>query len=120
MIAARYEYWMTAALFLIGLYGVTMKRNLVMKLIGLNLMQSATILFVVALGVKWNGVLPIVPAHGEAVPPGTVYTAALPHVLMLTAIVVSVSVTGVAIALLILLYRSYGTLDERKLPGGGG
>ena len=118
MIEARFEYWMTAVLFVIGLYGVTMKRNLVKKLIGLNLMQSAAILFVVALGMRRGGGVPIVPAHGD-VAADAIYTSALPHVLMLTAIVVSVSVTGVAIALLILLHRAFGSLDERKLSGDG-
>lgn len=113
MIEARYEYWMTGALFLVGLYGVALKHNLVKKLIGLNIMQSSTILFVVALGMKWGATIPIVPAHGPAT--GEVYTAALPHVLMLTAIVVSVSTSGVAFALLILIYRQYGTLDEREI-----
>jgi multicomponent Na+:H+ antiporter subunit C len=118
VIEARYEYWMTGALFLIGLYGAAFKRNLVKKLIGLNIMQSSTILFVVALGMKWNATIPIVPAQGPAA--GEVYTAALPHVLMLTAIVVSVSTSGVAFALLILIHRRFGTLDERHLPGGRG
>jgi len=113
VIEARYEYWMTVAIFVVGLYGVTMKHNLVKKLIGLNLMQSATILFVVALGIKPAGLLPIVAATGAEA--GVAYTSALPHVLMLTAIVVSVSVTGVAIALLILIHRAYGSLDERHL-----
>lgn len=116
MIEARFEYWMTGALFLVGLYGVAVKQNLVKKLIGLNIMQSSTILFVVALSMKANATLPIAPAHGAAGPPEA-YIAALPHVLMLTAIVVSVSTTGVALALLILIHRQYGTLDERQLPG---
>ena len=115
MIEARFEYWMTAALIVIGLYGMTMKSNLVKKLIGLNIVQSATVLFVVALSMRRGGTIPIVPQGGGE---QLVYTNALPHVLMLTAIVVSVSTTGVAIALLILVYRQFGTLDERKLPGG--
>jgi multicomponent Na+:H+ antiporter subunit C len=115
VIEARFEYWMTAALIVIGLYGMAVRRNLVKKLIGLNIVQSATVLFVVALSMRWGGTVPIVPHEGGG---ELVYTSALPHVLMLTAIVVSISTTGVAIALLILVYRQYGTLDERKLPGG--
>jgi multicomponent Na+:H+ antiporter subunit C len=115
LFAERYEYWMTAALLITGLYGLLTKRNLVKKLIGLNILQSAIILFFVSLAVKPGGQVPILPHHG--VHSGAVYMSPLPHVLMLTAIVVMVSTSGVAFALLILIYRRYGTLDEAVLLG---
>ena len=114
MVFARYEYWITISLLLIGLYGTVAKHNLVKKLIGLNIVQSATILFFIALSVKHGGTVPILPHHGGA-PAAAAFMSPLPHVLMLTAIVVMVSTTGVAFALAIRIYQHYGTLDERRL-----
>jgi multicomponent Na+:H+ antiporter subunit C len=112
MIEARFEYWMTGLLLLIGLHGLVLKHNLVKKLIGLNIVQSATILFFLSMSLKSGGTIPILPHH----PVGSeIYISPLPHVLMLTAIVVMVSTSGVAFALLIRIYRRYGTLDERLL-----
>jgi multicomponent Na+:H+ antiporter subunit C len=115
VVESRFEYWMTAALVLTGLHGMLTKRNLVKKLIGLNILQSAIILLFVSLSVKPGGTVPILPHHGTQ---GTeIYMSPLPHVLMLTAIVVMVSTSGVAFALLIRIYRRYGTLDESALLG---
>ncbi len=116
MFVARYEYWMTTALLITGLYGLIAKGNLVKKLIGLNILQSAIIMFFVSLAIKPDGTLPILPHHG-APDPGTVYMSPLPHVLMLTAIVVMVSTSGVAFALAIRIFRHYGSLDESVLLG---
>jgi multicomponent Na+:H+ antiporter subunit C len=115
VVAARYEYWMTAALILTGLYALLVKRNLLKKLIGLNILQSAVVLLFVSLSIKSRGTVPILPHH--PVQPAGVYMSPLPHVLMLTAIVVMVATTGVALALLIRIHRHYGTLDERILLG---
>lgn len=114
-VRSRYEYWMTGALILIGLYGVAAKRNLVKKLIGLNIMQSAIILLFISFSMKFGGTIPILPHHPH--PDGQIYASPLPHVLMLTAIVVMVATAGVAFALLIRIYREYGTLDENELLG---
>ncbi len=115
MIEARYEYWMTAVLLVIGFYGLTMKRNLVKKLIGLNIVQNATIFLFLSFSLKPGGTVPILPHGGEV--SAAPFMSPLPHVLMLTAIVVMVSTSGVAFALLIRIYRRYGTLDERHLTG---
>ena len=112
---ARFEYWMTSLLLLIGFYGMIVKRNLVKKMVGLNIVQSAIILFFISLSVKPGGTVPIVPHAGEET--AIVYMSPLPHVLMLTAIVVMVATTGVALALLIRIYRRYGTLEEELLLG---
>jgi multicomponent Na+:H+ antiporter subunit C len=93
------------------------KRNLVKKLIGLNIFQTAIILFYVSTGVKRGGGIPIVDkqtALTQGIDPATVLNP-LPHVLMLTAIVVGVSVTGVALAVLLRIYREYGTLEEDEI-----
>jgi multicomponent Na+:H+ antiporter subunit C len=117
IIEARFEYWMTAGLILIGFYGMIGKRNLVKKLIGLNILQAAIVLFFVSFAVKTGGTVPILPHHLAAHHGPEIYMSPLPHVLMLTAIVVMVSTTGVAFALLIRIYRQYGTLDEERLLG---
>jgi multicomponent Na+:H+ antiporter subunit C len=110
----RFEYCMTAALILVGMYGIIVKRNLVKKLIGLNILQTAIVLLFVSLGLKDGGTVPILP-HGSHAPSGEIYMSPLPHVLMLTAIVVMVATSGVGFALLIRIYRRYGTLDESHL-----
>jgi len=117
-----YAYVATALLLVIGLYAVLVKRNLVKKLIGLNIMQAAIILTWVAAATRPDATVPVLDTHGEHGHHGaeTVVAAAdylnpLPHTLMLTAIVVGVATTGVAFALLISIYRRYGTLDEGEL-----
>lgn len=115
MLFDRYEYWITGLLLVIGLYGLVAKQNLVKKLIGLNIVQSATILLFIAMSVKPGGTIPIIPHHAGHDP--ITYMSPLPHVLMLTAIVVMVSTSGVAFALLILIYRRFGSLSERVLLG---
>jgi multicomponent Na+:H+ antiporter subunit C len=112
---SRYEYWMTGVLLLIGFHAMITKRNLVKKLIGLNVLQSAIILFFISLSLKPGGSVPITPHH--AVAGSQMYMSPLPHVLMLTAIVVMVSTSGVAFALVIRIFRRYGTLDESQLLG---
>ena len=115
---ARFAYWMTTLLLLIGFYGIIAKRNLVKKLIGLNIIQSAIILFFISLSAKRGGTVPIVPHHGPE-SETLIYASPLPHVLMLTAIVVMVATAGVALALVIQIYRRYGALDEGLLLGRG-
>jgi multicomponent Na+:H+ antiporter subunit C len=116
VIADRFPYWMTAALIAVGLYGMIGKRSLIKKLIGMNILQSAIILFFVAGSLREGATLPILlGGHaGEAVHPED-FVNPLPHVLMLTAIVVSVAITGVALAFLVRIHREFDTLDEESL-----
>jgi multicomponent Na+:H+ antiporter subunit C len=108
------HYWLAATLFLIGLYGMLANRNFVRKLMAMNVLQVAVIIFFISLAGKTGGTAPIaLPDHGELL--AADYFNPLPHALMLTAIVVSVSTTGVALALLLRIHRRYRTLDEREL-----
>jgi multicomponent Na+:H+ antiporter subunit C len=116
LLQARFEYAMIAILVMVGMYGVIAKRNLVKKLISLNILQTAVVLFFVSFGLKRGGTVPILPHAAHAHVP-EIYMSPLPHVLMLTAIVVMVSTSGVAFALVIRIYRRYGTLDESTLLG---
>lgn len=118
-VVAKYNYWAALILLLIGLYGMIAKNNLLKKVIGMSIFQSAIILFYVSIGHKKGAAIPIlIHGHGEvahqAIDP-TLYANPLPHVLMLTAIVVGVSTLGVALALLQKIYRVHGTIEEDEL-----
>ena len=117
VIVAKYNYWIYVILMMIGFYAMIGKRNLVKKLIGMNIFQTAIILMFVSSGVKDGGKIPILNKY-EVLKNGvdaTQIVNPLPHVLMLTAIVVSVSITGVALAILLRIYREYGTLEEDEI-----
>lgn len=113
-ILGHYAYWFILVLLVIGLYGMLLKKNLVKKVIGMSIFQSAVILFFVAGASKWNATVPILESPEGAVDPSR-YINPLPHTLMLTAIVVGVATMGVAFALIIMIYRRYHTLDESAL-----
>jgi multicomponent Na+:H+ antiporter subunit C len=106
------NYWLAASLLLIGLYGMLAQRNLVKKLMAMNILQVAAILFFIALADKSGATAPIAMPGVHSV---ATYINPLPHALMLTAIVVGVSTTGVALALLIRIHRRYGTLEEPEV-----
>ncbi|GIX46778.1 MAG: Na+/H+ antiporter subunit C [Candidatus Tectimicrobiota bacterium] len=107
------NYWLAALLLLTGLHGMLLRPHLVKKLMAMNLMQVAVIVFFISLAAKAGGVPPI--ALEAAHLPASAYVNPLPHALMLTAIVVSLSTTGVALALLLRIYRRCGTLEEPEI-----
>ena len=109
---SKYNYWIYIVLMMIGFYAMMGKRNLMKKLIGMNIFQTAIILFFISIGVKKGGTLPV---FMERATRAADYVNPLPHVLMLTAIVVCVSTTGVALAVLLLIYRRYKTLEEDEI-----
>ncbi len=117
-IVAKYNYWIYITLMMIGLYTMIAKNNLVKKIVGMNIFQTAIILFYVSTGVKRGGTLPIIE-HGHGGHSHVIHAAdyinPLPHVLMLTAIVVSVATLGVALALAIRVYNRYNTLEEDEI-----
>lgn len=111
-VPAGWPYGVAVALMALGLYAVMAHGNLMKKVIGLNIFQTAVILFFLAASAKWEAGLPVV-AEG-AVDPAR-HMNPLPHALMLTAIVVMVATLGVALALLVRLYRRYGSFEERAI-----
>ncbi len=129
LIVAKYNYWLYVILMMIGLYGMIAKNNLIKKIVGMNIFQTAIILFYVSIGYKHDATIPIIqtahngPNAEAAAHQGTHQTLVhavdyinpLPHVLMLTAIVVSVATFGVAMALAIRVYQRYQTLEEDEL-----
>ncbi len=112
-LATHYIYYMTAGLLVIGLYGMIGKKNLLKKLIGMNIFQTAIFLFFIYGAVKPGTTVPVLDIRIGM--DAAAYINPLPHVLILTAIVVSVATTGVALALLISIYRRYGSLEESTI-----
>ena len=115
LMGAKFNYIAYIVLMMIGLYAMIAKNNLVKKIIGMSIFQTSIILFYVATAYKNGASIPII-AHGHGAEHHAVHAAdfinPLPHVLMLTAIVVSVATLGVALALAMKVYRQYGTLEE--------
>ncbi len=103
---AHYNYWVVIALIMLGMYVVMANPNLVKKVIGLNIFQTAVCILYISMGEIEGGTAPIL---SDAF---TVYTNPLPHVLILTAIVVGVATTALALALTVRIYRAYQTIEE--------
>ena len=101
-------------LFLWGVYIMAAHPNLVKKLIGLYIVQTSAIFFLVAFSAKDGATVPIIMADAGPVD-ATLYANPLPHVLTVTAIVVQVATLGVSLALVSGIYRKFGTLDEDEV-----
>ena len=107
-------YTLVMILFFLGVYGMVLSKNYMKKLMAMNVMQVAVIFFYLCLaqkegGQKEGGMIPIFDPN---VPDAASYINPLPHCLMLTAIVVSLGTTGVAIALLMRIKEVYGSVEE--------
>jgi multicomponent Na+:H+ antiporter subunit C len=107
-----YNYWVYILLMMIGLYAVMAKNNLVKKVIGLGIFQTAVFLFYISMSMVDDGTVPIVWDLAVR------YSNPLPHVLILTAIVVAVSTMAVALALVIAIKHAYGTIESNELDDG--
>jgi multicomponent Na+:H+ antiporter subunit C len=113
LVLVRYPFLFIALLLVVGVYGMIMKRNLLKKVIGMNIFQAAIFLLFVQGAQKTGASIPVLsPELGSA---SESYMNPLPHVMVLTAIVVGVAITGVAISLLLVTYRRFGTLDEARI-----
>ena len=108
-ILTHFNYWAAIALATIGLYAVVARHNLIKKLIGLSLFQTAVFLLFITIGKVTGGTAPILDVAYS------LYSNPLPHVLILTAIVVSVSTLAVGLALAIAIKRDYGTVEEDEI-----
>ena len=111
LLVTRYNYVAAFLIVAIGLYLVVGDRNLVKKIIGLNIFQTGIFLFFITSAYVEGGAPPVIQEGVET------YVSPLPHVLILTAIVVGVSLTAVALTLIIRIYSEYGTLREDVLRG---
>jgi multicomponent Na+:H+ antiporter subunit C len=120
IIVAKYNYWIYVMLMMVGMYAMLSKNNLLKKVIGMSIFQTAIIVFYVSTGAKRGASIPIIEhVHGHDAAGHAIeainYVNPLPHVLMLTAIVVSVSTLGVALAIILAIHRRYGTTEEDEL-----
>jgi multicomponent Na+:H+ antiporter subunit C len=109
----RYVYFLVVVLLSVGLYGMLAMRNLMKKVIGMVIFQTAIYLFFIEGSVKSDASVPIVDRSGAAL--AADHVNPLPHLLILTAIVVGVGVVGVAFALLSRIHEAHGTLDEQEV-----
>ena len=109
-----YPYLMSTILLALGIWGMFAKHNLMKKLIGMTIFQVAIILLFISVAVKFGRTIPTFDPRIGAQNPD-LYVNPLPHVLMLTAIVVMVATSGVALAITLIIYRRYHTLDEQEL-----
>lgn len=104
-------YLMCFGLFLTGLYGVITRRNLVKIAISLSVMEFSTFLFLALTGYVEGGSAPIVDPSD----PVKVYVDPLPQAMVLTAIVIGLATTAMIMAVIIRIYRKYGTFDIREI-----
>jgi multicomponent Na+:H+ antiporter subunit C len=102
---------------MIGFYAMIGKRNLVKKVVGLNIFQTSIILFFVSTAVKRGATMPVLLNHGHVHGPidPSHYINPLPHVLMLTAIVVGVATTALALALVVRIDEAYDSIEEDEI-----
>ena len=101
-----FNYWVVIALMMTGLYVVISSRNLMKKIVGLNLFQASVFILYISIGKVQGGTAPILdPAY-------SVYSNPLPHVLILTAIVVGVATTALGLALIVRIHDAYESIEE--------
>lgn len=105
-----YNYWIVVGLMMLGFYTLIARGNLIKKMIGLNIFSVSVIIMYVSMGKVRGGTAPIL-IEGENV----VYSNPLPHVLMLTAIVVGVATTSVGLALAVRIKEAFGTVEEDEI-----
>ena len=103
---AHYNYWIAIFLMMIGFYTVISRGNMVKQVVGINIFQTSVFILYISLSNVDGGAPPI--AH-EGV---TLFSNPLPHVLILTAIVVGVATTALALALIVRIKEAYGTIEE--------
>jgi multicomponent Na+:H+ antiporter subunit C len=106
-----YHYWTFAVLLMIGFYAVVAKVNLVKKLIGLSIFQSAVFLLYITMDKVSGGTAPILQDDAA----GQLYSNPLPQVLILTAIVVGISTTALGLGVVVRIKEEYGTIEEREI-----
>ena len=106
-----YHYWVFAVLLMVGFYAVIAKRNLIKKLLGLSIFQSAVFLMYITMDKVEGGTAPIIR---EGVT-DQIFSNPLPQVLILTAIVVGVSTTALGLAIVVRIKESYGSIEEHEV-----
>lgn len=106
-----YNYWVFAIVLVVGIYAVISKKNLIKKLIGLSIFQSAVFLMYITMDKVDGGTAPIIQAGVS----NQVFSNPLPQVLILTAIVVGVSTLALGLAIVVRIKECYGTIEEHEI-----
>ena len=109
-IAAHWNYYLVIILMMLGFYAVIARGNMVKKMVGLNIFQTSVFMLYISVGKIDGGTAPILTGD-----PASVYSNPLPHVLILTAIVVGVATTAVGYALIIRIYEAYGSIEDEEV-----
>lgn len=107
---AQWNYFLVIILMMLGFYAVIARGNMVKKMIGLNIFQTSVFMLYISMGKVSNGTAPILTGDSS-----TVYSNPLPHVLILTAIVVGVATTAVGYALIIRIQESFNTIEDDEI-----
>jgi multicomponent Na+:H+ antiporter subunit C len=109
MFTALFNYWVVIILMMAGLYIVMASGHLVKKIIGLNIFQTSVFILFISMGKVAGGTAPILK---DGI---TVFSNPLPHVLILTAIVVGVATTALGLAIAVRIFEEYGTVEEDEI-----
>ncbi len=109
MFLGLYNYWIVVVLMMVGFYIVIAHGNLVKKIVGLNIFQTSVFIFYISVSNIDGGTAPIL-AEGISR-----YSNPLPHVLILTAIVVGIATTALGLALAMRIKESYGSIEEEEI-----
>lgn len=104
------NYWLFVILMMTGLYIVVARGNLLKKIVGLNIFQAAVFMLYISIGKISGGTAPILTGN-----PNEVYSNPLPHVLILTAIVVGIATTALGLALIVRINETYETIEEDEI-----
>lgn len=107
--AADYNYWVTIFLMVAGLYTVAARSNMIKSLVGLSIFQTSVYLLYLSPGKILGATAPIID------PDYHLYSNPLPHVLILTAIVVGVATIALGLALVVRIHEAYGTIEEDEI-----
>ena len=108
-ILGLYNYWIVIVLMMAGLYIMIARYNLIKKIMGLSIFQTSIFYLYISMGKVQGGSAPILDDNVQ------VYSNPLPHVLILTAIVVGVATTAVALALIVRIHEQYNTIEEDEI-----
>ena len=111
---ALFNYEIFIFLMMVGFYTIIARGNLIKKLMGLNIFQTSVFIFYISMGKIKGGTAPILfyPIYEEQ---DAMFSNPLPHVLILTAIVVGIATTSVGLALVVRIKEAYGTVEEDEI-----
>jgi len=108
-ILGLYNYWIVVLLMMIGFYIVIAHENLIKKLVGLTIFQTSVFFFYISMGKISGATAPILDDNWQ------LYSNPLPHVLILTAIVVGIATTALGLSLVVRIQEAYGSIEESEI-----